>query len=72
MVLGELVASAGDLAAAEAAFVTALSIDETHRGSRLRLAALRSGDFTPYLISEGYGTPEPSLRPRLAVRPARD
>ena len=72
VVLGEVEAAAGNLAAAERAFATALGIDRDHRIGRQRLAALRedrTGDFVPV---EGYGTPQGRKLARLRRRAATE
>ena len=72
VVLGEVEAAAGNLAAAERAFVTALGIDPGHQVGRQRLATLREDRTGDFVRVEGYGTPQSRKLARLRRREASE
>jgi len=68
--LGDMLATGGDVEGAVAAFNHAARLAPDDTENKAHLAALRTGDFSTYAVTGGFGTPQPRQLIRFARRAA--
>lgn len=69
--LGDVEATAGNWREAETALEACLRLRPEHPAALLRLRALRAGQYGPYFVKGGFGTPNSRRLVRLRRREAR-
>jgi hypothetical protein len=67
-ILGTILAGGGQLREADATYRSALARDPHHSGIRMRLAALGTSAFEPFLIRQGFASPSDRVHTRLNRR----